>query len=173
MTPARDRRTTALVVGLAGWWVAMAAGNLPWVDPKQVRARERWGSLIPNWKFFTPNPISFDDYLHVRTVAADQTVGPWQDASPVPLREGRHAVWFPARRRDRALSNVLPNVGRAAAKRDIMAAAAELRLLDGMAGHFVRRQAPDAVAYQFSILRCRGEYGLRTRPYISSVRPLR
>ena len=172
MTPARDRRTTALVVVLAGWWVAMTAGNLPWVDPKRVRERERWGSLIPNWKFFTPYPITFDDYLHVRTVQADETVGPWQDAAPIPLREWRHGVWFPMRRRDRALSNVLPNVGRAA-KRDIMAAAAELRLLDGVAGHFVRRQFPDAVAYQFSILRCRGEGGRQSRPYISSVRPLR
>jgi hypothetical protein len=173
MTAERDPRATALVVALAGWWVAMAAGNLPWVDPKRVRARERWGSLVPNWKFFTPNPIAHDDYLHVRTVAADGALGEWQDAAPVPLRAWRHAVWFPVRRRDRALSNILPNVGRAAAKRDMGLAAAELRVLDGMAAHLVRDRYPDATAYQFSVLRCRGEGGRQSRPYQSSTRPLR
>ena len=93
--------------------------------------------------------------------------------SLLALRAWRHAVWFPGRRRDRALSNILPGVTRAAAKGDMTAAAAELRVLDGMAAHFVRRHDPDAVAHQFSVLRCRGEGGQRTRPYVSSVRPLR
>jgi hypothetical protein len=169
MTTTRDR---VLVAALACWWVAMTAGNLPWVDPKEVRARERWGSLIPNWKFFTPNPIAFDDHLRVRTVAPDGAAGPWRDAAPIPSRAWRHAVWFPMRRRDRALSNILPGVGQAAAKRDILSASAALRVLDGIAAHVVRQQDPAATAYQFSILRCRGEGGRQTEPYVSSVRPL-
>ncbi|WP_337832912.1 DUF5819 family protein [Pseudonocardia sp. TMWB2A] len=173
MTALRDPRATVLVALLATWWVVMSAGNLPWVDPKQVRRHERWGSVVPNWKFFTPNPISYDDYLHVRTVAGDGSVGPWFDAAPVASRTVRHVVWFPDRRRDRALSNILPAVGRAATKGDMTPAAAELRVLDGMAAHAVRDRSPHVPAYQFSVLRCRGEGGPQNRQYVSSVRPLR
>jgi hypothetical protein len=88
----RDTLRHALYVILAGWLWATAAAQSP--NPRYRARPERW-LLVPNWRFFAPNPFSKDVHLLYRDELADGTLTGWSELPLVTPRAVRQAVWYP------------------------------------------------------------------------------
>ncbi|WP_019202182.1 DUF5819 family protein [Tsukamurella sp. 1534] len=159
--PRREPAARAVEWGLAGALLVTAAAQHPNKMFDRVRRADRLGVLIPNWRFFAPEPARHDFHVVYRVATAGGTVSPWADASPPAARRWRHAVFFPERRRDKALSDVCTEVGIGASRGDV-SDAVPYRLLRGFVGSAVRREhggrtGQDAVTgFQFALIRYPG-----------------
>ncbi|BDH59119.1 hypothetical protein [Tsukamurella sp. PLM1] len=181
MSP-RERAAWARTVewGLAGALLVTAAGQHPNRMFDRVRRADRLGILIPNWRFFAPEPARHDFHVVHRVVAADGSVGEWRDTAPSEPRRWRHAVYFPERRRDKALSDICTEVGVRASRGDVRDATV-YRLLREFVRAQVRRDlaawedGDGAVGLQFAVIRY-GGYDDSEEPQhilVSELVPLR
>lgn len=105
-TESRGALTLLLLGGLAAWLGATTAGQHPHSPFDRVRNRDRTGLLIPNWKFFAPEPAQHDFHVLHRVLTADGTQTPWEETTQITPRAWRQLLWFPHRRREKALFDV-------------------------------------------------------------------
>lgn len=107
MTLARDAVNTAVSVGLAGWVVGTALNQHPNRVFDFARSADRTGMLVPNWRFFAPNPAIHDFRIAHRVLFHDGSVGDWEDTRVVPQRTWWNSFWFPGRRRDKGITDLV------------------------------------------------------------------
>ncbi|MEI5526046.1 DUF5819 family protein [Streptomyces brasiliscabiei] len=105
----RLKSTNALGGEGASWRIAGAAlllltlaGQHPHHEFNRVRSRDIF-SMLPNWRFFAPNPAMFDYHFLYRAVNADGSTSDWSDISGIEDRKPSHLVWFPTRRADKSV----------------------------------------------------------------------
>lgn len=91
---------------LAGWLLATAASQHPNNMFDRFRRYDRTGVLIPNWRFFAPEPARHDFHVLHRVLTADDEATPWRETRHFTPRRWLHAVWFPDHRRDKAIFDV-------------------------------------------------------------------
>lgn len=99
----------AVPVALAGWFVASVLGQHPDRSYDKTRRLDRTGTgiLIPNWRFFAPNPAVEDQHFLYRLATEDKTDHTlWREAYTIQPRKLVHAVWFPGRRIEKAVFDV-------------------------------------------------------------------
>lgn len=101
---------TVIVASVLAVWFGLSAAcqlTVPWGERPldRLRARDVFG-LIPNFKFFAPQPVQHDFHLLMRTVV-DGAHGPWSQVAGPPERCWWHAVWNPDRRAFKILSDVM------------------------------------------------------------------
>ncbi|WP_338784407.1 hypothetical protein [Streptomyces sp. DG1A-41] len=60
-------------------------------------------SLIPNWRFFAPEPGVHDYAFIYRTTDVDGVRSRWQGVDLITGRKMRQLVWFPTRRPEKAV----------------------------------------------------------------------
>ncbi|MCU0115130.1 hypothetical protein [Curtobacterium poinsettiae] len=91
------------VVAAAAGLVVTVLGQVP--SPAFGRARAGdWFGLVPNWRFFAPNPAQHDFSVYVRPVRpVGEPEAPWTRPRVVAERRLHHSVWFPGRRADKGL----------------------------------------------------------------------
>src|SRR6266498_683301 len=99
----RDPRSLAVQIGLATWLVATALGQHPHRMFGRIRGHDPIGMLIPNWRFFAPIPAQHDFHLLYRVLTPTGEQTPWTNATNATPRAWSHALWFPDRRRDKAV----------------------------------------------------------------------
>ncbi|MGW3651214.1 hypothetical protein [Streptomyces sp. NPDC000878] len=106
--PAGSRGAVGLLVlgGLAVWFGATAASQYPHSSFERVRDRDRTGLLIPNWKFFAPEPAQHDFHVLHRVLTADGSQTSWAETTRIAPRAWAQVLWFPHRRREKALFDV-------------------------------------------------------------------
>lgn len=150
-------RHIPLAVALAAWIVATVIGQHPNRRFDRVRQVDTAALLIPNWRFFAPVPASMDfELLHRCRV--DGEVLPWTRTKEVAARRLGHMAWFPGRRVDKGLFDVIGRFLVAAEQQpDGYESGADYRALLA----FVRRAAAAqtggrADAVQFAIVRTGG-----------------
>lgn len=102
----RGALTLLLLGGLAVWLSATIAGQHPHSTFDRVRERDRTGMLIPNWKFFAPEPAQHDFHVLHRVLTADGAQTPWQETTRIAPRAWSQLLWFPNRRREKAMFDV-------------------------------------------------------------------
>lgn len=159
--PRRESAAHAVEWGLAGALLVTAAAQHPNKMFDRVRRADRLGVLIPNWRFFAPEPARHDFHVVYRTVSGDGVVSAWRDASPPAARRWRHAAYFPERRRDKALSDVCAEVGVRAARGDV-STAVPYRILREFVAATVRHGvaetagAEEMSGFQFALIRYSG-----------------
>jgi hypothetical protein len=90
----------------AGWLVVTLSSNLPLRAFDRLRRYDRTAMLIPNWRFFAPEPGQHDIQVLHRVLTADGRQTPWRLTSPIAPRAWRHVMWFPDRRRDKAFFDI-------------------------------------------------------------------
>ncbi|MER6914400.1 hypothetical protein ABT354_22245 [Streptomyces sp. NPDC000594] len=106
----------------AGWRIAAAAALTVTVAAQHPgdlfgRIREKDPlALIPNWRFFAPNPSVHDSEFCYRTLSEQGETSPWTALSLVPERTLRHMVWFPDRRVGKAVFDVGSDIVRVIAQ---------------------------------------------------------
>ncbi|MDX2685333.1 hypothetical protein [Streptomyces scabiei] len=165
----------------AAWRIAGAAmlvvtvgGQHPFEQFSRFRAKDVL-SLVPNWRFFAPNPCMHDSHFLYRTVDADGNAAAWQDAFATETRKPRHIVWFPTRRADKgivdACADILPTLEfggfeGAARTPGYRMVTEHLRVL-------IRSRGPvpaDVRGFQFALAKDTG-YDTRHRPSLLFVSP--
>lgn len=164
MTITKRVRDAAVGPG-SGWrWavaatlVLTAASQHPNSAFSRLRGLDPCG-VIPDWRFFAPNPGTHDTHLSYRTLSHDGETSEWHDISFVTERRAVHAVWFPARRLSKSVFDVCTQlngrVDQGFTKARRMPA---YRLLVGHIRHRVRR-SPDmgrVKGFQFAFFRTAG-----------------
>ncbi|KXK61180.1 hypothetical protein AWW66_14815 [Micromonospora rosaria] len=185
--PARRGLVTVLAAGaFAGWFWASVAAAHPSEMFNRVRRLDRNGIFLPNWRFFAPHPACFDYGLIYRVEEHDGTVSPWRFVMEPVHRTWAHTVWFPTRRRSKALFDVAAEllvVGRKLAERgtvtaEVVEAHPAYTVLRDFTGAVVReRQRGDAppAGFQFALIEHAGYDELQEEPtyvLISSFVPL-
>lgn len=104
------RPTTAAAiaaeVAIAGWVVVTATNNLPGRAFDWARKYDPAVMFLPNWRFFAPNPAVHDYRLAHRILWDDDSSSEWLDTKDIPYRAWYNSVWFPSRRRDKAITDM-------------------------------------------------------------------
>lgn len=136
------------------------------------------GMLIPDWRFFAPNPGMWDNHLLYRDELDDGTTTPWREVNPSAQRFWVHILWYPDRRDEKALFDLVSAIARTTVDerftdvRDIQVTTAYLMLIN----YISRRQPhhPHAKATQFLISRSAGrdEGEPPLALFLSDVHPL-
>jgi len=93
----------------AGWFVATVLSQHPDRSYDKARSLDRTGTgiLIPNWRFFAPNPAVEDQHFLYRLASEDRTRHTeWREVYDIVPRRMVHAIWFPGRRIEKAVFDV-------------------------------------------------------------------
>lgn len=136
------------------------------------------GMIVPDWRFFAPNPGMWDNHLLFRDELDDGTVTSWKEVNPTRNRFWVHILWYPDRRDEKALFDL---VGAIAVNtidpaftnpRDLQVTTPYLMLLNYVSHR--QRHHPHAKATQFLISRSAGreESEKPLALFLSSVHPL-
>jgi hypothetical protein len=96
---------SAVIGGLAGWYVLTAAAQFPFLRRRMDRF-DPSGMLLPSWRFFAPWPAVHDLDLFCRDQLADGTVTPFRDVTHVAARRWRHSVFHNNRRHEKGVFDV-------------------------------------------------------------------
>ena len=95
------------VAGLLSSWVAAtAASQHPNRAFDRLRRYDRTGTVLANWRFFAPEPAKHDFRVLHRVLNADGTETGWAEATSIRARVWQQSLWFPSRRRDKAINDV-------------------------------------------------------------------
>jgi hypothetical protein len=93
----------------AGWFVATILSQHPDRSYDKARNLDRTGTgiLIPNWRFFAPNPAVEDQHFLYRLANEERTEHTeWREVYSSVPRRLVHAFWFPGRRIEKAVFDV-------------------------------------------------------------------
>lgn len=101
--------TAGTLVGGA-WLVATALSQHPSRSFDRLRRYDPANVLLPNWRFFAPNPATHDNRLAYRILWADEEVSPWRSTHEIQGRTWRDPLWCPHRRRDKAITDMCSNL---------------------------------------------------------------
>ncbi|KMS87533.1 DUF5819 family protein [Prauserella rugosa] len=87
----------------ATWFGLTVVGQKLYRDPRRRSAWDKLCLVIPDWRFFAPNPGVHDQHLLMRDQLTDGTLTPWQEISHVEERTLLHALWHPHRRAEKTV----------------------------------------------------------------------
>ncbi|MBX9397639.1 hypothetical protein K4749_29640 [Streptomyces sp. TRM72054] len=71
----------------------------------RLEARDRF-SVLPNWRFFAPNPATYDYHFFYRTQDTAGTTSEWRTVDVIEGRRFRQILWFPTRRPEKAIFDI-------------------------------------------------------------------
>lgn len=148
-TTAASRGTTVLramtAAGLTGWLALTLAAQHPRSPGTWQRRLDRYRVLIPDWRFYSPEPTVHDVHLLYRDRHADGTATPWRRGTRYASRRARHGVWNPGNRLAKALADLAGRLGEPDSA----------RLLLEFVVHGLPH-APDSVQTQFMVVTTAG-----------------
>ncbi len=100
----------AFIVGLFALWLTLSIiVYIPKVTTA-IRRRDHL-MLIPTWKFFAPTPGERDMHVLYQDRYEDGTVTLWTEIGPAVRRPWWGFVWNPAKRTNKALFDVIQELG--------------------------------------------------------------
>lgn len=91
---------------LAGWLIATAVSQHPNRAFDRLRRYDSTGIALPNWRFFAPEPAIHDFRVLHRVLGVDGEPSLWAETNVIHPRAWRQSFWFPARRADKAMSDI-------------------------------------------------------------------
>lgn len=158
MRTERDLPTVATVLGLGAWFWATALSCHPSRDFDRFRALDHLGAVLPDWRFFAPNPAEHDYHVIYRVGLDDGGASDWVAIPTIPARTWTHMVWAPDKRRAKgvfdACSNLVFFVGKMSL-RDLRRTSS-YEVLSRMVATEVRAAWPAARGYQFAMVKDAG-----------------
>lgn len=150
----------AVVTAAAGLLLATALSQHPNRSFDRLRRFDRLGLVIPNWRFFAPTPATEDFHVLHRTLEAHEVETPWETTLEIAPRRPSQLVWFPTRRREKAIFDITTEILLAIPQGDdAVLTTASYQTLVGYVRKTIasRRSQPTAPeGYQFMIARHRG-----------------
>ncbi|ASU80657.1 hypothetical protein CDG81_22995 [Actinopolyspora erythraea] len=170
----RPRRVGPLEIGLATWFLLTLLCQLPHRSLDRLRALDRAGVWLPDWRFFAPEPARHDFRLAYRVVPPDGDASPWWSETGARRRVPAHLLWFPQRREDKALFDVCSELleQRERSPERIPEFPAFRLLADRVCRSLLEegRFTGDSISFQFRVDQCPGYgEGRRESRYLSPV----
>jgi hypothetical protein len=103
----RPRWDTAIAAtGLATWFAITVLSQHPDRSFDKLRRYDPTGTLIPNWRFFAPEPGQSDNHVMHRVLTTDGRQTSWKLTLPFSGRAWKDFFWFPDRRLSKAIFDV-------------------------------------------------------------------
>ncbi|MGW6598002.1 hypothetical protein [Streptomyces sp. NPDC055036] len=93
----------------AGWFTVSVLSQHPDRGYDRLRNLDKTGTgiLIPNWRFFAPDPAVEDQHFLYRLANEDKSKHTeWRMVNQIARRKAVHAFWFPGRRVEKAIFDV-------------------------------------------------------------------
>jgi hypothetical protein len=110
MWPGDERSTSASTVILSSaigtWVLATAASQHPHRLFDGLRRFDLTGLVLPNWRFFAPEPAKHDFHVLHRVLTADGEQTRWEETTPITARGWSQALFFANRRREKSMFDV-------------------------------------------------------------------
>ncbi len=162
--------------GFAAWLVLTAASQHPDRNFDRMREVDPTRTLIPDWRFFAPNPAQHDVHVLYRVVLPGGQTTQWALSSELARRSWSNFAWLPDRRRDKGLFDICVGLGRIIQNGGAgLTESAPYQLLRNFVAQAVGRSyagQPTPLGFQFAIVRHTGydeepdlEY-LMVSPYV-------
>jgi hypothetical protein len=131
----------AAAATFAAWLVVTVSNHHPLSQFDRLRPYDRTGLLIPNWRFFAPEPAQHDFQILHRVLSADGEQSPWRQTRRFASRAWAHMIWFPDRRHDKALFDICNELlmAKGTGVRDV-SRTAPYRLLRDFVAYTVRQE---------------------------------
>lgn len=101
-----SRSTALTVAGLAAWFSVTALSQHPVKIFDRLREYDPIEALIPNWRFFAPEPAQNDFHVFHRVLTAANEETPWKLTSHIAKRSWRNFIWFPEHRQEKGLIDI-------------------------------------------------------------------
>lgn len=101
-----SRNTMLVAGGFAAWFGVTVLSQHPAKVFDRLRDFDPLEALIPNWRFFAPEPIQQDFHIFHRVVVMGEPETPWKLTSEIADRSWSHFVWFPAHRVEKGLIDI-------------------------------------------------------------------
>ncbi|MGX2997511.1 hypothetical protein JNUCC64_25170 [Streptomyces sp. JNUCC 64] len=124
---------------------------------ERLRERDVF-SLLPNWKFFAPNPATHDYHYLYRTLDDDRRTSAWIELDLIVPRAPIQAVWFATRRTEKAVFDICTAILRRVSIGEDPTGMSSYRVLS----EFIRKQIRETTGvsgvrgFQFSVVRAAG-----------------
>jgi hypothetical protein len=152
----RDAATWTAAAGFAGLLWATVASNGPHQGFDRLRNLDARNNVLPNWRFFAPNPAVHDTHVLYRTLGRDDAVSPWRVALEPSPRVWWNMVLHPGRRNEKAIFDVVDSIIHAilTAPLEVVEKRTPFQLLRGFVARKVR--AEDPKGFQIAIVRHTG-----------------
>lgn len=148
---------SAVATVLGGWVVATALSQHPSRTFDRLRRFDKPGTLIPNWRFFAPEPAVHDYRLLHRVRTAESEVSGWTESVTIARRTAAQSVWYPDRRRDKAVHDLCSEIiGLLSEQQTQIPSFPCYRMLRAHIEKIVRDSTPDAVGFQWVVARTAG-----------------
>lgn len=94
--------TPLLAVTLSIWATATVLAQFN-IGRKTIARIDKTGLLVPDWRFFAPNPAAHEFRLLYRSQLAKGEITEWQELSYSQKRKTVHLLWAPHRRMEKGL----------------------------------------------------------------------
>ena len=101
-----DPAKALLSAALGGWVLATAASQHPHRMFDGLRRFDITGLLLPNWRFFAPEPAQHDFHVLHRVLTADGETTPWEETTPITPRAWAQVLFFADRRQEKGMFDV-------------------------------------------------------------------
>jgi hypothetical protein len=110
MSPLDERstriETVALSAAIGTWVLATAASQHPHRLFDGLRRFDLTGLVLPNWRFFAPEPAQHDFHVLHRVLTADGEQVGWEETTPITTRRWSQALFFADRRQEKSMFDV-------------------------------------------------------------------
>jgi hypothetical protein len=124
----------------------------------RVMRLDTFSAVLPNWRFFAPNPAQHDFHFYYRTLDRAGATSPWRPVDVIAGRRPHQILWFPGRRPEKAVFDL---GGELLQSLDEGFAAARERpgyrlLCAFLRAEIERAGAQDVKGFQFTLVRAAG-----------------
>jgi hypothetical protein len=167
--------TLLATAGFGAWLVLTAVCQHPDRNFDRARDLDPAPGLIPDWRFFAPNPAQHDVHVLHRVVLPSGETTEWALSSEVATRSWSNFAWLPDRRRDKGMFDICVGMGRIIQSGTGLTESAPYQLLRNFVAEAVSRSyagQPRPRGFQFALVRHTGydeepdlEY-LMVSPYV-------
>ena len=148
------------LTGLGAWAAISVLSQHPYRLFDAVSRGCGLGPLVPDWRFFAPEPARHDNHLLVRVRDRDGVVSPWRVVHEFKRRSGWQLLWFPTHRHEKAVFDVCSGLQQKMMESgEDITTSQPYALLRGFVAHAVRSRFPGDLApqgFQFVLLRAAG-----------------
>lgn len=95
--------STYLLAGALSTWATATVLSQFSIGRKAAARIDKTGLMVPDWRFFAPNPASHEFRLVYRSQLPNEDVTKWQELSYSQKRKFTHLLWAPHRRMEKGL----------------------------------------------------------------------
>ncbi|WP_326623110.1 hypothetical protein OG863_39270 [Streptomyces decoyicus] len=160
----------ARIVG-AAMLVGTLAAQHPAPTFNRLQFRDAF-ALLPNWRFFAPEPATHDFHFFYRTLNTAGETSRWQPVDVISGRRLHQIFWFPGRRVEKAVFDICSEMLQKLDKSfSAIAGTPGYRVISAYLREWVHAEATDDTkGFQFALARATG-YDTATTPEMIFVSP--